>query len=687
MKSKAKSSKQDDYLSDINNFFGLPERKLIDAYRYILTARTFDDRIETMIRQGKAGFLISGSGHEAAQVAAAMALTPGKDWCFTYYRDTAFGMAMGISAKDFFRHSLAKATDPFTGGRQMSLHLGSKELRIPTSSSPTGTQYLQAVGAAKSALFRNTDEIAYVTGGEGSTSQGEFYEAINWASREKLPVIFMIQNNKYAISVPVESQAAGGSVFKTVSGFAGLNRFNTDGTDFLMTYGTLKHAVELARAGEGPSLVYADVVRLRSHSISDAQEKYRSKESLESDKANDPLIKMEKFLTENKILSESDIENIRKEIFDKVLADSEEVLKDPEPDPATVTRYMYCPDEEQTKIEYEKNENPGAPVTMIDAINHALNEEMENNPDMIMYGEDIADSKGGVFAATKGLSTKYGNKRVFNSPLAEASIVGTAVGMAVTGLKPAVEIQFIDYIFPAMMQIKDEVSMYRYRSNNQFTANVLIRTACGGYIQGGHYHSINLEGLFAKCEGIKIAYPSNARDAKGLLKTACRLKDPVLFMEHKFLYRQSYAKSPEPSKDFYIPFGKAEIKNPGEDITIVTYGVMVEKSMRAARKLAEKNISVEVIDLRTIVPLDMETVLNSVKKTGKIMIVYEDSKFMGFGAEIAAQISEKAFEYLDAPIKRVAALDVHIPYSQILENAVLPQDETILKECEKLAEY
>lgn len=687
MKSREKKPKQNDYLSGLNNFFGLPERRLIDAYKFMLTARTFDDRIETMIKQGKAGFLISGSGHEAAQVAAAMALKPGKDWSFTYYRDTAFGMAMGVTVQDFFRHSLAKATDPFTGGRQMCLHLGSKEFRIPVSSSPTGSQYLQAVGAAKSALIRKTDEIAYVTGGEGSTSQGEFYEAINWSAREKLPVIFLIQNNKFAISVPVENQAAGGSVFKTVSGFEGLNRFTTDGTDFMMSYGTLKHAVSLARAGEGPSLIYADVVRLRSHSMSDAQEKYRSSESLESDKANDPLLKMEKFLTENKILDAGGIESIRKEIYDSVLEESEKAFIEPDPDPATVTKYMYCPEEEQTKIDYEQNENPGAPVVMVDAINHALHEEMENNPDMIIYGEDIADSKGGVFTATKGLSTKYGNERVFNSPLAEASIMGTAVGMALTGLKPAVEIQFVDYIFPAMMQIKDEVTMYRYRSNNQFTSNVLIRTACGGYIGGGHYHSINLEGLFAKCPGIYIAFPSNARDAKGLLKTACRLQDPVLFLEHKFLYRQSYAKSPEPSKDFYIPFGKAEIKNAGEDITIITYGAMVEKSLRAAKQMAKKYVSVEVIDLRTIVPLDMNTILNSVKKTGKVMVVYEDSKFMGFGAEIAAQIAEYAFEYLDAPVKRVAALDVHIPFAHVLENAVLPQDDTVLKECEKLSEY
>jgi len=687
MNSKTKKPIDHDYLKGINNFFELPERKLIDAYKYMLTTRLFDDRVEIMIKQGKATFLISGSGHEAVQVAAAMALTPGKDWSFTYYRDTAFGIAAGISVEDFFRHTLAKATDPFTGGRQMCLHLGSKKLRIPTSSSPTGSQYLQAVGAALSARYRKTDEVAYVTGGEGSTSQGEFYEAINWATREKLPVIFLIQNNKYAISVPVENQAAGGSTYKTVSGFEGLNRFKVDGTDFLMSYGTIKNAISLARKGTGPSLIYADVVRLRSHSNSDSQEKYRSEKSLEEDKENDPLKKMETFLSEHRILKEEDFVNIKDELFEKVLQASEKVLEEPSPDPSTVNLYMYCPEEEQTKIEYNQNENPGKPITMVDSINHALDEEMENNSNMLIYGEDIEDSKGGVFGVTKGLSTKFGHKRVFNSPLAEASIMGTAVGMAVTGLKPVVEIQFVDYIFPAMMQIKDEVTMYRYRSNNQFTANIVIRAACGGYIGGGHYHSITLEGLFAKFPGILIAYPSNSRDAKGLLKTACRLNDPVLFLEHKYLYRQSYAKLPEPSKDFYLPFGKAEIKTSGEDITIISYGAMVEKSLRVAKKMQEKNVSVEVIDLRTIVPLDIETIINSVKKTGKVLVVYEDSKFMGFGAEIIAQINELAFEYLDAPIRRVAALNVHIPFSPELEKAALPQDDWILKECEKLSEY
>lgn len=684
---KKKANGEKDYLKDIDNYFGLSEVQLIEAYKYMLTTRLTDDRIETLIKQGKAGFLISGSGHEGIQVATAMAMRPGKDWFYTYYRDDALALALGLTVENIFQSTLGKATCPFTGGRQMPSHIGSKSLRMPIPSSPTGSQYLQAVGTALSCKFRNTDEIVYVSGGEGSTAEGEFYEAINWASREKLPVIFCIQNNKFAISVPVEHQHTGGSVFKLTAGFENLNRFQVDGTDFLQSYGTAKEAVKLAREGNGPSLIYADVVRLRSHSASDVQEKYRSKESLEEDLKNDPIVKLEKFLVEHNILSQDKIDEMKIETTNDILRIADEVFTQPNPDATTVEDFMYCPEDEQNKLEYEKTTPEGAPVVMVDAITHALHEEMEKNPDMVIYGEDIADGKGGVFTATKGLSTKFGSKRVFNSPLAEASIVGTAIGLSLTGLKPVVEIQFADYIFPAMMQIRDELVMYRYRSNNQFSCPVTIRAACGGYIGGGHYHSQNIEAIFAKCPGMYIAYPSNAADAKGLLKTAVNLNDPVLFLEHKFLYRQPYAKSPEPDADYYLPFGKAAIKRAGDDITIIAYGAMVEKGIRASKEMEKRGVGVEVIDLRTIVPLDTETILKSVKKTGKVIVVYEDSRFMGFGAEIIAQISEQAFEYLDAPIKRVAGLNVHVPFHPNLEKAALPQDDWVLKACEDLAAY
>ncbi|MEI7484625.1 MAG: dehydrogenase E1 component subunit alpha/beta, partial [Ignavibacteriota bacterium] len=656
-------------------------------YKYILTTRYLDDRTDSLIKQGKATFLISGAGHEAVQVATAMAMKPGKDWFYTYYRDDALGLTLGLTVEEIFQHRLGKVTDPFTGGRQMPTHLGSKRLRMPTASSPTGSQYLQAVGSALSSYLRNSDEVVYVSGGEGSTSQGEYFEAVNWATRKQLPVIFLIQNNKFAISVPVEDQAAGGSIFKACSGFEGLNKYHIDGTDFLESYGTAKEAVRLAREGKGPALIYADVVRLRSHSASDAQEKYRSRESLDEDLKKDPLISLEKVLIERNITTTEKIEELKKQVFEEVMNIADEVLKQPLPEASTVMDYLYCPEEEQNVIEYEKNVSPGEPVVMVDAVNHALHEEMEKNHNMIIYGEDIADGKGGVFTATKGLSTKYGDHRVFNSPLAEASIVGTAIGAAITGLKPVVEIQFADYIFPAMMQIRDELVMYRYRSNNDFSCPIVIRTACGGYIGGGHYHSQNIEALFAKSHGMYIAYPSNSADAKGLLKTACQLNDPVLFLEHKFLYRQGFAKSPEPDADYYIPFGKASVKREGEDMTIITYGAMVEKAIRASKEMEKRGVGVEVVDLRTIVPLDMETVINSVKKTGKVIVFHEDSKFMGFGAEVAAEISEKCFEYLDAPVKRVAGLDVHVPFHPVLEKTALPQDSWILEACVELAAY
>ena len=675
------------FLKEKENFFGLSETQMLDAYKYILTTRYLDDRTDSLIKQGKATFLISGAGHEAVQVATAMAMKPGKDWFYTYYRDDALGLTLGLTVEEIFQHRLGKATDPFTGGRQMPTHLGSKRLRMPTASSPTGSQYLQAVGSALSSYLRNSDEVVYVSGGEGSTSQGEYFEAVNWATRKQLPVIFLIQNNKFAISVPVEDQAAGGSIYKACSGFEGLNKYHIDGTDFLESYGTAKEAVRLAREGKGPALIYADVVRLRSHSASDAQEKYRSKESLDEDLKKDPLVLLEKVLIESNIATAEKIEELKKQIFEEVMNIADEVLKQPVPDSSTVMDYLYCPEDEQNVIEYEKDSIPGEPVVMVDAVNHALHEEMEKNHNMIIYGEDIADGKGGVFTATKGLSTKYGDHRVFNSPLAEASIVGTAIGAAITGLKPVVEIQFADYIFPAMMQIRDELVMYRYRSNNDFSCPVVIRTACGGYIGGGHYHSQNIEALFAKSHGMYIAYPSNAADAKGLLKTACQLNDPVLFLEHKFLYRQGFAKSPEPDADYYIPFGKASVKREGEDMSIITYGAMVEKAIRASKEMEKRGVGVEVVDLRTILPLDMETVLNSVKKTGKVIVFHEDSKFMGFGAEIVAEISEKCFEYLDAPVKRVAGLNVHVPFHPVLEKTALPQDSWILEACEELAAY
>jgi len=658
---------------------------LINVYRTMLLTRRLDEKMLILLKQGKSYFHIGASGHEAAQIAAARAFKPGKDWAYPYYRDLAFTLQWGAPPEDVLLSSLARAEDPGSGGRQMPHHYGHKELRIVEQSSPTGTQYLQAVGTAMGAMKECLDEVVYVSSGEGATSEGDFHEALNWSSREKAPVIFFIENNKYAISVPIWQQTAGSSVYDMAGGYIGLERFEVDGTDFFATYEAVSAAVKRARHGEGPSLIVADCVRLLPHSSSDDQTKYRTKEELEQDRLRDPITKFQNFLISEGIISENDAENIRREVKEQVDKAADYAESRPLPKAETATLYVYSPDPDGK--EYEKTKPGGKPVVMVDAINHVLHEEMERNPKMLVFGEDIEDMKGGVFTATKGLSTKFGRERVFNSPLAESSIVGVAIGLAVRGFKPVVEIQFGDYIWPAMNQIRNELATLRYRSNNAWSCPVVVRAAVGGYIHGGLYHSQNIEGFFAHVPGLLVAYPSNAADAKGLLKTAIRSDDPVLFLEHKGLYRQSYAMAPEPDADYLLPFGKAAIKREGKDITVITYGMLVHKSLEAAKKMEEKGVSIEVIDIRTINPLDKETILKSVKKTNKVLIAHEDTITAGFSAEISAIIADEAFEFLDAPVKRIGATNTPIPYSPPLENAVLPQESWILQALEELAKY
>jgi len=667
---------------------GLKPELLIQSLKSMYVARQIDEKAMRLLKQGKVFFHIGVSGHEAIQVASAMNLRPGYDWAYPYYRDWAFVYQLGVSLEELFYSVFGRADCPATGGRQMPAHFGKKELRIITQSSPTGTQYLQAVGTAMGCVRDGTDEVVYVSGGDGSTSEGEFHEALNWASKDKLPVIFVIQNNRYAISVPIYEQTAGASVAKIGEGFFGLGVYEIDGTDFFQSYQTVKKAVERARAGQGPTMIVANVVRLIPHSSSDDHRKYRSPEELERERLNDPILKMENLLVKEGILTNEEIQRIYDELNVEIERAIEHAERKPYASPETVMLHVYAP-EETRKLKYEASVPSGKPIVMVDAINHALHEEMELNPKMVVYGEDIADPKGGVFTATKGLTTRFGKSRAFNSPLAEASIVGTAIGLAVKGYKPVVEIQFGDYIWPAMMQIRDELAPFRYRSNGNWSAPVVIRVPVGGYIHGGHYHSQNIEGFFAHLPGIFIAYPSNAADAKGLLKTACRIEDPVLFLEHKALYRSPQAMSPEPDKDYLLPFGKAQIKKPGKDATIVTWGLMVYKSLEAVKIIEQRyGVEIEVIDIRTINPLDKETILESVKKTSRVLIVHEDTLTAGFGAEISAMISEEAFEYLDAPIKRVAGIDVPgIPYAPTLEDAALPQTDWIVKALDELLKF
>lgn len=660
---------------------------LLRAYRTMLTSRRCDEKVLILLKQGKSFFHIGGSGHEAAQVAAASALRPGHDWAFPYYRDQAFALQLGMTAGEIFLISLHRAEDPATGGRQPQGHYGRPDLHIPTQSSPTGTQYLQAVGVALAAKKDGTDEVVYVSSGEGATSEGEFFEAVNWAARESLPVIFFVQDNRLAISVPVENQTAGGSVYEVVSGFKGLERFDVDGSNFLEVFAVMKKAVERARKGEGPSLVHAHVVRLLPHSSSDDQLKYRSKEDVERDKAKDPIPRMTRFLVEEGYITEQEAVAMQSEVKEAVDAAAAWAESRPLPEAASAGLHVYGLTHSNPPRDFFEPEHAGPKIVLVDAINHALKEEMARNPKMLVFGEDVADGKGGVFTATKGISTKFGNVRAFNSPLAEASIIGVATGLALKGWMPVPEIQFGDYIWPAFMQLRDEIAMYRYRSNNTWSCPMVIRVPVGGYIHGGHYHSQCIESIMAHVPGIRLAFPSNAADAKGLLKAAIRGDDPVIFMEHKGLYRQGYASSPEPDESYVLPFGIASVKRSGGDVTVITYGALVQKSLEAARKMEEKAISVEVIDLRTINPLDKETIFTSVRKTGKILIAHEDTLTAGFGGELAALIADDCFQYLDAPVKRVAALDTPVPYSPPLENAVLPNEARIVSALEELAAY
>ena len=610
-------------------------------------------------------------------------MKPNQDWSFPYYRDGAFCIGIGMTPKEQLLSFLARADDPNSGGRQMPQHYGHKKLRIVSQSSPTGTQFLQAVGCALARKMSKTDDIVYVSSGEGTTSQGDFHEAINWASNAKAPVIFHIQDNEYAISTHRSDQMAD-TVYAMTSGYKNLARYNVDGSDYFETSLAFKESFQRARRGKGPSVVISNVVRLLPHSSSDDQRKYRLEKALKEDLKKDPLKKLEEECLKAKFIATKEFEKIRNAVSSQIDIDAEWAEAQHHPDPDTALDHIYSDSPFPKEKEYKSISKQ---IVIVDAINHALHEEMTLNEKMVIYGQDIADPKGGVFTATKGLSEKFGNKRVFNSPLAESSIVGTAIGMAIAGYKPVVEIQFGDYIWTAMMQIRNEVVTMRYRSNNDWVCPMVIRVPVGGYIHGALCHSQSIDGYFIHMPGIYIVYPSNASDAKGLLKMACRMDDPVLFMEHKGLYRQGYAATDEPDSDYIIPFGKGRLVSNGNYLTLVTWGAMVQKSVEAVQELLLEENIVEIIDLRTLNPIDFDILEVSINKTGKVLIVHEDNLTNGPGAEISAMISEKFFEYLDGPIKRVAAKDSPIPFNWVIEEKILPQTKDISNAIEELLEY
>ncbi len=743
------TTKVDPKLSENNvakkakTYQGLTSQQLIDAYRIMFASRRLDDREILLKRQQKVFFQISGAGHEAMGVAAAYALKPGYDWFYPYYRDRALCLALGATPLEMLLGAVGAADDPNSGGRQMPSHWAYKRLNVVTQSSATGTQILQAVGCAEAGRyfarrpkaaqkaegdyrqFKDVkfqgDEITYVSLGDGTTSQGEFWEALNAASNRRLPVIFCVQDNGYAISVPVEVQTSGGNISRLVSGFPNFHFEEIDGTDPVVAYAAFKRVVDYCRAGHGPAFVHAQVIRPYSHSLSDDERLYRPDSERQADAARDPVPRLQMFLLREGILDEKGINKIEKEIEEEIQADADRALEAAVPQPETIYNYVYSPDLDPTSAQFDTHPAPAAHETavdgkrsadspnkasqnktMADLINATLRDEMRRDERVLIFGEDVADAsreeyvkrklvkgKGGVFKLTSGLQMEFGSDRVFNSPLAEASIVGRATGMATRGLKPVVEIQFFDYIWPAMMQLRDELPLIRWRSSNAFSAPVVIRVAIGGYLTGGAiYHSQCGESIFTHTPGLRVVFPSNALDAAGLLRTAIRCDDPVLFLEHKRLYRETYGRAPYPGPDYMVPFGKAKIVQPGNNLTVITYGAVVPRALQAAQKLErEHRVSVELLDLRCLNPFDWDAIAASVKKTNRALIAYEDSLSWGYGAEIAARIADQLFHHLDAPVKRVAATDTFVGYQPILENAILPQASDLFRAMKELAEF
>jgi 2-oxoisovalerate dehydrogenase E1 component len=694
----------------------LDKAELVDLYRLMLLSRRVDDREIQLKRQNRIFFQISGAGHEGVLAAASRVFRPGYDWFYLYYRDRALCLGLGMTTTEQLLSAVGAADDPNSGGRQMPSHWGYRDLNIVTTSSPTGTQFLQAVGAAEARLryaptpelagrddLYHADEVVLCTTGDGTTSEGEFWEALNTASNLELPIVFLVEDNGYAISVPVEVNTAGGSISKLVSGFPGLLIQEVDGCDVMASYDALVRAHEHCRARKGPALIHAKVIRPYSHSLSDDEVQYRPPAEREADAQRDPLRRFPEYLIAQGVASAAELEQVKQQVEEEVRVATEIALAAPQPKPETALHYIYSMEVDPTSEQFDTEDDPrftGDPTTMVDLLNTCLKDEMARDPRIVVFGQDVADAsreaslpqvkgKGGVFKVTWGLQRAFGGHRVYNSPLAEANIVGRAIGLAHRGLKPVVEIQFFDYIWPAYMQLRDELATMRWRSNNAWAAPVVVRVSYGGYLKGGGpYHSQTGAAVFTGVPGLRVVCPATALDANGLLRTAIRSEDPVIFLEHKHLYRQTYNKAPNPGPNFMIPFGKAKVVREGTDLTVVTYGAVVQRALVAAKEAeAEHGLKVEVIDLRSLSPVDWPGVHASVRKTNRVLVAYEDAISWGYGAEIAARIADETFEWLDAPVRRLAAKDSFVAYAPDLEDVILPQVDGLKRAMVELGAY
>ncbi len=690
----------------------LTRDQLVAAYRVMLLSRRLDDKEIQLKRQNKIFFQISGAGHEAVLTAAGFVLRPSYDWFYPYYRDRALCLQLGVTPAEMLYEAVGAAADPASGGRMMPSHWGSRPLNIVNASSPTGTQFLQAIGCAEAWLRGQqlglnegvpNDEIVYVSTGDGATSEGEFWESLSTACNLRLPVLYLVEDNGYAISVPVEVNTPGSSISQLVQRFPGLYVERVDGCDLVASYGAMSRAAAYVRSRRGPALVHASVIRPYSHSLSDDETMYRPPEERAADAARDPVTTFPRWLVAEGHATEAEIARIQAEVEAEVQAATDDALPQPQPAPETRTFAVYSPDVDPTGERFDTEDDPqfvGEPTTMVDLLNVCMRDEMRRDPRILVFGEDVADvsrdkymgavkGKGGVFKVTWGLQKEFGGHRVYNTPLAEANIAGRAIGLATRGFKPVAEIQFFDYIWPAYMQLRNELATMRWRSNNTFASPAVVRVTYGGYIRGGVYHSQTGASLFTHCPGLRVVCPATALDANGLLRTAIRCDDPVIFLEHKHLYRQTYNKGRNPGPNYMIPFGKARVVRPGRDMTVVTYGATVQRAVVAANKVAEAGggPDVEVIDLRSLSPWDRETVMSSVRRTARVLVAYEDSISWGYGAEIAAAIADECFPWLDAPVKRLASSDTFVGYAPQLEDAILPQADDFVRAYGELAAF